>query len=180
MQTETPFIDFYATLEIEYTSEPAEIESQFFELGQRLHPDVPVTGDAEKFEELTLAFQVLRDPKSREQYDQVYLNEKAEDSFDSAKIDCSDAELENMDLAKEANDRIEIMRKFYERRRIDHKNSGLASGSLDGVVNCSPAMIEFHLWYCLAKGWLFREEGGQLSITATGADYIETGFLESQ
>ena len=176
------FVDFYAILEIDLCADPTEIEKQFFELGQKLHPDVPITGDQEKFELLTLAFQTLRIPESRQAYDDIYLEQNS-DEFDhqgaDSAADCSDATLQNMDLKKESTDRILLMQKFYERRRVNFKNPGLAAGSLDGVLKCSRAMIDFHLWYCQQRGWLFREESGQLSITADGVDHVENGLREN-
>ena len=172
------FIDFYAILEIDITADPKDIESQFFELGQRLHPNVPVTGDEEKFELLTQAFQMLRIPESREAYDQIYMEQSGEMSAGGANnaLDDSDAYLKNIDLEKEARDRVALMKKFYETRRVDMRNPGLASGGLTDVIDSSTTMLEFHMWYCLQKGWLFREEGGLLSITADGVDHVERGI----
>lgn len=173
-QTEE-FVNFYEILELDLSADLEQIEAQFMAMGQILHPKVPETGDEEKFELLTRAFQTLRLPESREAYDQIYMDETGEMSAaEAAKAaDISDAYLENMDLEKESADRVLLMKKFYETRRVSQKEPGLAAGGLDGVIECSTAMIDFHLWYCQQKGWLFREEGGQLSITASGTDHVE-------
>jgi len=169
------FINLYEILEIDMSADLNEIEAQFMAIGQKLHPSVPDTGDEAKFELLTRAIETLRLPESREAYDQIYMEQAGEMSAaEAAKAaDISDAYLENMDLEKEAADRVLLMKKFYETRRVSQKEPGLAAGGLDGVIDCSTAMIDFHLWYCQHKGWLLREEGGQLSITALGADHVE-------
>lgn len=172
------FVDYYEIMELEPSANAETIESQFFELGQKLHPKVPVTGDQEKFELLTEAFQILRTSESRKEYDSLYSQYNSESSSSENEIDDSDAQLENMDLVKEADDRILLMKLYYERRRTSPKNPGMAGGSLEGAMNCSPTMLEFHLWYCLQKGWLFREEGGQLSISAEGVDHVESGLQQ--
>jgi hypothetical protein len=38
-------------------------------------------------------------------------------------------------------------------------------------------LIEFHLWYLKAKGWVERLQTGHLAITATGVDQVEQSRL---
>jgi len=38
-------------------------------------------------------------------------------------------------------------------------------------------LVEFHLWYLKAKGWVDRLQSGQLAITATGVDQVEKNRL---
>jgi len=40
-----------------------------------------------------------------------------------------------------------------------------------------PELVEFHLWYLKAKGWVERLETGLLAITAAGVDQVEQGQL---
>ncbi len=172
------FIDLYEIMQVDQTADQQEIEDQFIALGQKFHPDVPETGSQEQFDLLMQAFQVLRIPESREKYDDLYLEHHGGVGAIGRDEVPADATLENLDLDKEANDRVLLMRKFYERRRSDSRNPGLAFGSLDGVVECSRTMLDFHLWYFQKKNWLFREEGGTLTITAEGVDHVESGIKE--
>ncbi len=38
-------------------------------------------------------------------------------------------------------------------------------------------MVEFHLWYLKAKGWVERLDTGQLAISALGVDQVEQSRL---
>jgi hypothetical protein len=38
-------------------------------------------------------------------------------------------------------------------------------------------LVEFHVWYLKAKGWIERLDTGQLAISAAGVDQVEQGQL---
>jgi hypothetical protein len=39
---------------------------------------------------------------------------------------------------------------------------------------CKPIeLVEFHVWYLKAKGWVERMDSGQLAISALGVDEVE-------
>ncbi len=64
-------IDFYETLGVSKNSTEAEIKSAYRRLARQHHPDVDKTaGAADKFKELSEAYQVLSDPQKRKTYDQ--------------------------------------------------------------------------------------------------------------
>src|SRR5258708_7539046 len=63
--------DFYTTLGVSKTATEAEIKSAYRRLARKHHPDVDKSaGAAEKFKELSQAYQVLSDPQKRQTYDQ--------------------------------------------------------------------------------------------------------------
>jgi hypothetical protein len=39
-------------------------------------------------------------------------------------------------------------------------------------------LVDFHIWYLRAKGWLERLESGMLAISAAGVDEVEQGRLK--
>lgn len=62
--------DYYAILEIEKTASDADVKKAFRKKARQLHPDVNKAPDAEeRFKEVNEAYDVLSDPKKRQQYD---------------------------------------------------------------------------------------------------------------
>jgi len=60
---------YYARLGVSPKAEQAAITAAFRQAARRLHPDIPITGDARAFVELKLAYDVLSDPLRRAAYD---------------------------------------------------------------------------------------------------------------
>ena len=66
------FKDYYKTLGVEPKADADEIKRAYRKLARKYHPDVSKEADAEaKFKELGEAYEVLKDPEKRAQYDQV-------------------------------------------------------------------------------------------------------------
>jgi DnaJ-class molecular chaperone len=62
--------DHYAALGVAKEATPEEIKKAYRRLARELHPDVNPGSDAsERFKEVTHAYDVLSDPKQRQQYD---------------------------------------------------------------------------------------------------------------
>lgn len=62
--------DHYGVLGVERDASPEEIKKAYRKLARELHPDVNPSPEAsEKFKDVTHAYDVLSDPKQRQQYD---------------------------------------------------------------------------------------------------------------
>jgi curved DNA-binding protein len=62
--------DYYEVLGVPRTASPDEIQESYRRLARRHHPDVNSDPSAEeRFKEINEAYQVLKDPKTRERYD---------------------------------------------------------------------------------------------------------------
>ena len=68
------FTDYYEILEISPNANSETIERIFRHLALRYHPDNQNTGDAARFSELMAAYDTLKDPAKRAQYDIQYRN----------------------------------------------------------------------------------------------------------
>jgi curved DNA-binding protein len=63
--------DYYKILGVGRDSDTKAIKSAFRKLAKKYHPDSSTTGDEEKFKEVNEAYEVLSDPKKRQQYDML-------------------------------------------------------------------------------------------------------------
>ena len=64
------FRDYYEILEVQRTASADEIKKSFRRLARKFHPDVNKSPKAEeKFKQINEAYEVLKDPEKRKQYD---------------------------------------------------------------------------------------------------------------
>lgn len=64
--------DYYAIMGLKRDAKPEEIKQAYRKLARKYHPDVSKEKDAEdRFKEVNEAYEVLKDPDKRKQYDQL-------------------------------------------------------------------------------------------------------------
>ena len=162
------FVDYYEILEVSRNANMETIERVFRYMARKFHPDVSMENDL-RFKQLVEAFEVLRDPARRAEYDTVWEQDKA-----VSKELVSGANSASDDV----QERERILSVFYAQRRRDMKNPGVSMGKIAELTNCPAEVLEFHFWYLKSKGWVERLESGQMAITCEGVDRIEDSYRQ--
>ena len=170
--SEDGFIDYYELLQLSSNVDADTIERVFRYLAKKFHPDNKESGDIHRFRLIVEAHRTLSSPENRAAYDvkyQDYWNRKWKLASEAGNGTAFGDEWET---------RESLLSILYLQRRNDMKNPGLGSLELARLL-CKPLeLVEFHMWYLKAKGWVERlEDGGQLAITALGVDHVEQGRL---
>lgn len=159
-----PFVDYYELFECSPNASVATIERLFRHLAKAHHPDVAENGDPKTFAAYVDVFHILKDPKRRAEYDQVYQVHKGKSSASKSSESAT---------MNDTDERTKILACLYTHRRNNMKLPGLSQFKIAEKTECTEAAVEFHMWYFMQKGWVQREESGVLSITALGIDRID-------
>ena len=164
MMEASTFIDYYEIMEISPNANSGTIDRMFRHLAQRYHPDNQDTGDRLRFDEIVEAYDTLRDPVKRAQYDIQHKNHSgfrwklAEEASDSKGIE-RDVDIQD-----------KLLSILYVKRRQNINDPGIGNLDLERLLGCPREHLEFHLWYLKEKGWIGRLENGMLAITVEGVD----------
>ena len=67
---------------------------------------------------------------------------------------------------------------FYVQRRRNMALPGIGEYQIARLLRTPLELVEFHLWYLRAKGWVERLDSGMLAISAAGVDQVEQGQLK--
>lgn len=165
MATDPEFVDYYEVLEASPNASSATLERVFRYLAKRHHPDSSEHGDIKTFSLLVEAYETLTDPTARAAYDIEY---EEQQNHNDALLQ------ETGHLSSDTADRQRLLALFYAQRRRSMKTPGIGAGTIEHMTGLPEEVLNFHLWFFQQKGWIMREEGGQLSITADGVEKVET------
>ena len=165
------FVDYYELLQLSPNADAETMEHTFRYFAKKFHPDSTKSADTDRFRLIVEAHRTLSDPEARAGYDakyQDYWNRKwriaAEASSSSA-------------FSDDQVTRERLLSLLYVQRRRYMNNPGIGGHEMARLLCTPPELVEFHLWYLKAKGWVERLETGLLAITAAGVDQVEQGQL---
>lgn len=165
------FVDYYELLQLSANADAETIERIFRHLAKKFHPDNPDCADNQRFLQIVEAHKTLADPEARAGYDvkyHDYWNRKwrlASEASDSSSLNDDKAIRER------------LLSLLYVQRRRNMKSPGLGEHEMSRLLRTPTELVEFHLWYLKAKGWVERLETGHLAITALGVDQAEQSQL---
>jgi hypothetical protein len=169
--SENGFIDYYELLQLSSNADTDTIERVFRHLAKKLHPDNKESGDTDRFRLIVEAHRTLSNPENRAGYDvkyQDYWNRKWKLASEASNGTTFGDDREN---------RESLLSILYVQRRRNMKKPGLGDSEMARLL-CKPLeLVEFHVWYLKAKGWVERLDTGQLAISALGVDQVEQGRL---
>ena len=158
------FINHYETLEVSPSASFETVERVFRYLAKRYHPDASEHGDIRRFTQIAEAYEVLGDPAKRASFDV---------ELDKQKV----SEVEIVEgtgtIGDDTADRHQLLSLFYAQRRRSIKNPGLGMNTVEQLMGIPVEVLDFHVWFFREKGWIQREEGGAISITADGVEKLE-------
>jgi hypothetical protein len=70
-----------------------------------------------------------------------------------------------------------LLSMLYVQRRRNMRDPGLGELTIARLLLTPVELLEFHLWYLKAQGWVERLDSGLLAITAQGVDQVERNRL---
>ena len=165
------FVDYYELLQLNPNADTETIERIFRHLAKKFHPDNTQSADIERFEQIVEAHRMLINPEIRAGYDvrhQDYWNRKWKLASEASNGTAFGDDREN---------RESLLSILYVQRRRNMKKPGLGDYEMARLL-CQPfELVEFHVWYLKAKGWVERLDTGLLAISALGVDQVEQGRL---
>jgi len=161
------FIDYYQLLQISPAAELETIQRVFRLLADRYHPDNPHTADAGRFLQLTRAYEILSNRKTRAAYDLEY------QLHISRPLKIFELKEFAPGIDGERNRRMGILCILFNRRRSNPEAAGLSILDLENQTGLPREHLQFTLW-CLKESELIRQdESTALAITGQGVDYLE-------
>jgi curved DNA-binding protein CbpA len=169
-----PSVNYYDLLQINPRAEIETIDRVYRILASRYHPDNQQTGDAERFRMLTDAYQLLKDPVKRKEYDRqfevnpagplpIFLGKEFTDGIDS-----------------EAKIRIGVLCLLYSKRRANPDYAALSLLDMENIMAFPRERLLFALWYLRAKRYVVQDDRSSFIIAAEGVDYLESQLPTNQ
>jgi curved DNA-binding protein CbpA len=158
-------IDYYELLQISPQANTETIHRVYRFLASRYHPDNPESGDAERFRDVKLAYDVLSNPGRRVEYDARYNREPAPLS---TTVDFMD------NLEGELNRRLAVLAVLYFRRRTSPGSPEVSLTEIERRMGFPRDYLDFTTWYLVKKGYITRADNSDFTLTAEGVDFVET------
>ncbi|MBI4892285.1 MAG: DnaJ domain-containing protein [Acidobacteria bacterium] len=165
------FQDHYSILGVETTADSDKIHKAYTTLAERYHPRNSDTRNQEKYEAVTLAYEVLSDPEARRAFDSLLPQS-------SAKRETATFSGEEFfgSIQNEHFRRMCVLCLLYDRRRLSPSSPAIVLRELEAMVAFSPGEVQFSLWYLKQRGHVVSDDKSSLQITAEGMEYVESNI----
>jgi curved DNA-binding protein len=160
-------LDYYEFMQISPKAGQEVIHRVFRFTAARFHPDNPATGDLEKFLKLNQAYAVLSDPEQRANYD------ASREHHQAAPDPVFTLSTFVNGIEGEVNRRLAILAMLYNRRRTNGSEPGISVWELERKMALPREYLDFAIWYLKSKGYVTMADNSDLTLTASGVDYVE-------
>ncbi len=162
-----PLVNYYDLLQINPRAEIETIERVYRIMAARYRPENLQTGNDERFRMLTEAYEMLRDPVKRKEYDRqfevnqagplpIFLGKEFTDGIDA-----------------EAKIRIGVLCLLYSKRRANPDYAALSPLDMENIMAFPRERLLFALWYLRAKRFVLQDDRSSFIIAAEGVDFLE-------
>lgn len=168
------FQDHYQVLGVEPSADSETIHRAYNALATKYHPRNAETADKEKYDAVTLAYEVLSDLATRQVFDSVRSGPEKEPppQFDGTQFFAT--------LVKEQLRRQCLLCLLYDRRRQKPSTPGLALRQVESMMVITADELQFATWYLKQTGLISSDDKSNLMITVRGMDYLEEKQPEAQ
>jgi curved DNA-binding protein CbpA len=159
------FQDHYEVLGVDYKAGSEAIQVSYARLSAKYNPQSGSAPDHEKFEAVTLAFEVLSDPELRGDFDKL----KGIGADDKPKFSGApffEAYVRDIHL------RVALLCVLYDRRRSKPFTPSLSMRNLEAIFNVHTVELNFALWYLKQKDMASMDDKSSMQITTAGMDYL--------
>src|SRR5208337_2611226 len=160
-------VNYYDLLQINPKAEIETIERVYRILASRYHPDNQQTGDAVRFRMLTEAYQLLKDPVKRKEYDRQFEVNPA----GPLPIFLGKEFTEGIDA--EAKIRIGVLCLLYSKRRANPDFAALSLLDMETLMAFPRERLLFALWYLRSKRYVLQDDRSSFHISADGVEFLE-------
>jgi hypothetical protein len=166
--------DYYDILQIGPQAEAETIYRVYRIMAARFHPDNPETGDVDRFLLLKTAYEVLSDPDSRSAYD---ARRQGQPAGPMPVFELKDFVT---GVEAEGNRRLGVLSLLYNQRRLDPDHPSVTLLDLESRMAFPREYLAFTTWYLRAKGLVTAADNSDYTLTAPGAEFVESNIGKSE
>lgn len=160
------FQDHYEVLGVEHKASTDAIQVAYVRLAEKYHPKTGFSPSPEKYESITLAFEVLSDPELRQEFNKLKgIGEEDKPKFSG--LPFFEA------YQRDTHLRIGLLCVLYDRRRSKPFTPSLSMRHLEQIFGASTQELNFALWYLKQRDLVMADDKSSLQITVDGMDYLE-------
>lgn len=153
-------------LGVEHKASTDAIQSAYARLSEKFHPKTGITPDLDKYEGITLAFEVLSDPDLRKDFDKLKgIGGEEKPRFSGRKF--------FEDYGRDTNLRVAMLSVLYDRRRSKPFTPSLSMRHLESILSASSEELNFALWYLKQRDMVVMDDKSSMGITTDGMDYLQ-------